>query len=49
MMVADAFDAMTSERPYRKAMSTKEAKEELKRYAGIKFNKKVVDKFLEII
>ena len=49
MIVADAFDAMTSNRPYRRAMSIVEAKKELKKYSGTLFEKEVVDKFIEII
>ena len=44
--VADAFDAMTSDRPYRKAMGREEAKKELKRCAGAQFDPKVVNAFL---
>jgi putative nucleotidyltransferase with HDIG domain len=47
--VADVFDAMTSERPYRPALSIQEAVEELKRHAGTQFNKEVVEKFLIIL
>jgi len=49
MIVADAFDAMTSNRPYRRAMSILEAKKELRKNAGKLFDKEVVDKFLEMI
>jgi len=49
MIVADAFDAMTSNRPYRQAMSTLEAKQELQKHAGTLFDKEVVDKFIKII
>jgi HD-GYP domain-containing protein (c-di-GMP phosphodiesterase class II) len=49
MIIADAFDAMTSNRPYRQAMSIIEAKKELSKNAGILFDKEVVDKFLKII
>ncbi|HOX54250.1 MAG TPA: HD domain-containing protein [Candidatus Omnitrophota bacterium] len=49
MIVADAFDAMTSNRPYRQAMSTLQAKQELQKYSGSLFDKEVVDKFVEII
>jgi len=47
--VADAYSAMTSERPYRKKMSKEEAIEELKRYAGKHFDSDIVDLFIEII
>ncbi|MCX5679486.1 MAG: GAF domain-containing protein [Candidatus Omnitrophica bacterium] len=43
--VADAYDAMTSDRPYRKAMSHEEAVSELKRCSGTQFDPKVVDAF----
>jgi len=44
--VADAYDAMTSDRPYRKAMSHNEAIAELKRCSGTQFDPKVVDAFM---
>jgi len=46
LAVADAFDAMTSERPYRKAMSKEEALNELKNCAGQQFDPEVVGAFL---
>lgn len=47
--VADAYSAMTSERPYRKKMSKDQAIEELKRWAGVQFDRDIVDLFIEII
>lgn len=47
IMVADSFDAMTSDRPYRKALSEEAAFEELRRCSGSQFNPKVVDAFFE--
>jgi len=41
--VCDAFDAMTSERPYRGPVGTDTALEELKRCAGSQFDADVVD------
>jgi diguanylate cyclase (GGDEF)-like protein len=38
MLVADAFDAMTSPRPYRQACSADHACEELQRHAGSQFD-----------
>ena len=38
MAVADAFDAMTSDRPYRKSLSNEAAIAEIKRCAGTQFN-----------
>ena len=49
LCVADAFDAMTTDRPYRKALSIDEAKAELKKYLGIRYGAKVVEVFLSII
>ncbi|MCX7780900.1 MAG: HD domain-containing protein [Negativicutes bacterium] len=47
LAVADAFDAMTTERPYRPAMSTEEACAELRRYAGSQFDAEIVAVFCE--
>jgi diguanylate cyclase (GGDEF)-like protein/PAS domain S-box-containing protein len=44
--VCDAFDAMTTDRPYRTAMSDEVAIDELRRNAGTQFDPKVVDAFL---
>ncbi|MBC7765370.1 MAG: PAS domain S-box protein [Hyphomonadaceae bacterium] len=44
--VVDAFDAMTNDRPYRKAMSKKSAIQELKANAGTQFDPKVVRVFI---
>ena len=48
MAVADAFDAMTSNRPYRPAMPEEEARQELRRNAGKHFDPRVVAAFEEI-
>ena len=48
LSVADAFDAMTSPRPYRGPMSYREALEELKRGSGSQFDPKLVEAFLPI-
>ncbi len=45
--VADAYDAMTSERPYRQALSEEEALTELKEKRGTQFDPRVVDAFLK--
>ena len=47
-MVVDTFDSMTSDRPYRKALSTKEALDEILRYSGSQFDPRVVEAFLDI-
>ncbi len=44
--VADAFDAMTSDRPYRKALSLKAAFSELMKHSGTQFDPAVVKAFL---
>jgi len=47
LAVADAFDAMTSERPYRSAMSRKEALDEIKRCTGTQFDPAIAAAFLK--
>ena len=38
MAVADTFDAMTTDRPYRKGLSQETAIVEIKKYSGTQFN-----------
>ncbi len=47
--VADAYDAMTSPRPYRGAYSSEKAIEELKRNAGKQFDEEVVKAAIRVI
>jgi len=47
IFVADAFDAMTSERVYRRPFSQREALAELERCAGSQFDPLIVDAFRE--
>ncbi len=49
MAVADSFDAMTTERPYRKGLSIEEAKEEIIRNKGTQFDPEVVDAFIRCL
>jgi putative nucleotidyltransferase with HDIG domain len=49
LAVADAYDAMTSPRPYHKPLSLEEAIKELKRCAGKQFDPEVVEVFCKII
>jgi HD-GYP domain-containing protein (c-di-GMP phosphodiesterase class II) len=49
LAVADSFDAVTTDRPYRKALSFEAAKEELKKYKDIRYDGKVIEAFLEVI
>jgi response regulator RpfG family c-di-GMP phosphodiesterase len=44
--VADAFEAMTADRPYRKALSQDQALAELRKFAGVQFDPEVVDAFV---
>jgi putative nucleotidyltransferase with HDIG domain len=46
--VCDTFDSMTSDRPYRKALSTLEAMNEILKYNGSQFDPLVVEAFLDI-
>ena len=48
MAVADAFDAMTSDRPYRPAMPAEEALREIKRCVDTQFDPVVTGAFLKI-
>ena len=47
--VADAFDAMTTDRPYRKGMPPWEALEEIVKNAGKQFDPNVVESFKHVI
>lgn len=46
--VADAFDAMTSDRPYRKRMSNEEAVARLQAASGTKFDRNVINALLNV-
>jgi len=46
--VADSYDAMTSDRPYRKGLLHSVAVNELIKFKGIQFDSKIVDAFLKI-
>jgi F0F1-type ATP synthase assembly protein I len=45
--VADAFEAMTADRPYRKALTNEQALGELRKFAGVQFDPEVVDAFVK--
>lgn len=49
LAVADSYDAMISDRPYRKAMSPAEAIAELKRFSGTQFDPHVVEVFIGLV
>jgi len=46
---ADAFDAMTTDRPYKERMDYEEAREEIIRCSGTQFDPKVVEAMLKVI
>ncbi|MHB8917147.1 MAG: HD-GYP domain-containing protein, partial [Desulfocucumaceae bacterium] len=49
LAIIDAYDAMTSDRPYRKAMSLDKAMAELVRCAGTQFDPKLVQAFVQVL
>ncbi len=48
LAVADAFDAMISPRPYRRALSHEHALSEIARCAGTQFDPRVAEAFLDV-
>src|SRR5262249_4002977 len=49
ILACDALHAMTSDRPYRKAMTCEEAIAELRRNAGTQFDPRVIEALLELV
>jgi diguanylate cyclase (GGDEF)-like protein/putative nucleotidyltransferase with HDIG domain len=49
LSIADAYDAITSPRPYHKQLSSQQALDELKRCAGTQFDPELVDIFCKTI
>jgi HD-GYP domain-containing protein (c-di-GMP phosphodiesterase class II) len=49
LFVADAFEAMTSDRPYRAGMEPEAALEELRACAGTQFDPHLVELFAELV
>jgi putative nucleotidyltransferase with HDIG domain len=47
--LSDAFDAMTSNRPYRKALTSREALEEISRFRGTQFSPELTDAFVRMV
>lgn len=47
--LADAYDAMTSDRPYRQAISHEAAVKELTTHAGLQFDPMLVDEFIKML
>jgi HD-GYP domain-containing protein (c-di-GMP phosphodiesterase class II) len=48
LAVADAFDAMTSKRPYRRPLTFNEAVKEIKLNSGTQFDPDIVETFAQI-
>ena len=46
--VIDTYDAMTSDRPYRKALSASVAREEIEKHSGAQFDPECVAAFQNI-
>jgi len=49
LAVADAYEAMTSDRPYRRALSEEDAIKELKSNSGNQFDPRIVELFLDVL
>lgn len=49
LSVADSYEAMTSERAYRPALTSEQAIQELRRCAGEQFDPMIVDAFIDIL
>ena len=47
--VADTYDAMTSRRPYREAMTHGEAVDEIRKFSGTQFDPRVVEAFIATV
>ncbi len=48
LCIVDAFDAMTTDRPYRKALSVEQAIYELRLYSGTQFDPQLVEVFVKL-
>jgi hypothetical protein len=49
ILACDAFHAMTSDRPYRRAMCARQARGELHAHAGTQFDERVVEALLDVV
>ena len=49
LAIADSYDAMVTDRPYRKALTQEETIEEIEKNAGTQFHPVLAEKFVEII
>jgi HD-GYP domain-containing protein (c-di-GMP phosphodiesterase class II) len=49
LAIADAYDAMVTDRPWRSALSQEAAFAELQAFRGVQFDPQLVDVFLELL
>jgi len=49
LMIADSYDAMTSDRPYRRALTKKEALEEIRINSGTQFHPQLAETFIKMM
>ncbi|MBV7274078.1 transporter substrate-binding domain-containing protein [Clostridiaceae bacterium UIB06] len=49
LSIIDAYDAMTNDRPYRRAMTKEAALREIKKNSGVQFDPFLVEKFIDIM
>lgn len=49
LAIADAYDAMTNDQPYRPAISCQDAMAELKRCSGTQFNPQLIANFIQVM
>ncbi|HEU4363859.1 MAG TPA: HD-GYP domain-containing protein [Candidatus Krumholzibacteria bacterium] len=49
ILVSDAFDAMTSDRPYRKGLPVETVVEQFRKYRGEQFDREIADLLLDMI
>jgi diguanylate cyclase (GGDEF)-like protein/PAS domain S-box-containing protein len=49
LAIADAYDAMTTDRPYRKALSQEEAFDELRQCGNSQFDPQLVERFISMV
>jgi HD-GYP domain-containing protein (c-di-GMP phosphodiesterase class II) len=49
LAIVDAFDAMTTDRPYRKAKTHEEAFAELRRFSGTHYDDRIVESFIKVL
>jgi diguanylate cyclase (GGDEF)-like protein/PAS domain S-box-containing protein/putative nucleotidyltransferase with HDIG domain len=49
LSIADAYDAMISDRPYRKGCTREEAFTELRKYAGKQFDPALIERFIGVV